>query len=397
MPRAPKFTDRTIKEKAKPGKLLHVSGTSNLYLRTSGKKRKQRWEYRFSRPDGSGVTTKSLGPYPAVTIEIAKNRAEHARLIMARDKINPFEVDWDDGATKTFGEVTAEWIEENKSSWKTEKQFRDAKHLLLVVGKELVDKPIQKIKAPNIRDALKARCKDTPKQVKRALGLIERVFNYAKVNHWFFGENPANWKEKLKILFPELSKLGRGHFEAMPYEDVPEFFSRLRPHQNDRVPAIAVEFCALTVTRPGETLGMQWSEVDLENRIWTIPAERMKAGRGHRVPLCARACEILKRRKEHAGNRHHVFFAGQRDKQMDDKSMRNVPRKMGVSADVHGFRSSFRDWCGEQHADFGNPAAVEMCLAHSTGKGNADARSYFRSDLLEQRRPIMEAWASYCG
>src|SRR5262249_25944334 len=130
MPRAPKFTDRTIKEKAKPGKLLHVNSTPNLYLRTSpGPKRKQRWEFRFSRPDGSGVTTKSLGPYPEVTIEMAKNRAEHARKILKVDKINPFTVDWDDGATKTYGEVAAEWIKENKSSWKTEKQFRDAKHL----------------------------------------------------------------------------------------------------------------------------------------------------------------------------------------------------------------------------------------------------------------------------
>jgi integrase len=393
MPRAPTFDDDTIKEKAKPGKLLHVSDTPNLYLRTSRQKRKQRWEMRYSRPDGSGVTTKSLGPYPAVTVEMAKNRAEHARLILQRDKINPFEVDWDDGATKTYGEVAAEWLEENKSSWKTDKQFRDAKCLLLVYGKPLLNVPIQKIKAPNIRDALKARCKGTPKQVKRTIGLMERVVNFAKINQWFFGENPANWKEKLKILFPELSKLERGNFEAMPYEDLPGFIPALRQLQNDRVPAIALEFLVLTVSRPGEVLGMQWSEVNLENRLWTIPAKRMKEGREHTVPLSDRALEILKRRKEHAGNRHYVFFARQRDRQMDDKSMRNVLRDMGLSADVHGFRSSFCDWAGDK-TDF-HDETIEMCLAHRVR--NTSRRHYRRRTALGKRLEVMQAWASYCG
>jgi integrase len=395
MPRAPKFDDDTIKKEAKPGKLLHVSDTPNLYLRTSGKKRKQRWEFRFSRPGSAGVTTKSLGPYPAVTVEMAKNRANHARLILQRDKTNPFEVDWDDGATKTYGEVAAEWLGENKSSWKTEKQFRDAKHLLLVVGKELVGKPIFKIRAPNIRDALKVWCKDTPKQVRRALTRIENVFDYAIVKNLYHSDNPARWKGKQKILFPELSKLERdNHFEAMPYEDVPEFFSRLRQLQNDRVPAIGLEFLILTASRPGEVLGMQWLEVpDFEKtRLWTIPAKRMKEGREHTVPLSARAVEILKRRKEQAGKRHHVFFAGQRDKRMDDKSMRNVLRDMGESADVHGFRSTFTDWAGDT-TDF-DTEIIEMCLAHRV---KHTRRHYRQRTALEKRRALMDAWASYCG
>src|SRR5262249_61721402 len=133
------------------------------------------------------------------------------------------------------------------------------------------------------------------------------------------------------------SNIEHGSFEAMHYEDLQEIFSRLRKQQNHRVSAIALQFCALTATRPSETLGMQWSEVDLENRLWTIPAKRMKEGREHSVPLSDRALEILKRRKEHAGNRRYVFFARQRDKRMDDKSMRNVLRNMGETADVHGF------------------------------------------------------------
>src|SRR5262249_42236966 len=147
------------------------------------------WIFRFSRPREraarhaekrpSNVTTKSLGPFPAVTIEMAKNRAEHARLILQRDKINPFEVDWNDGATTTYGEVAREWINSSAGSWKTKKQLHDTEHLLLVYGEPLLNVPIFKIRAKDIPVALKARCKDTPKQVRRALTKIENVFDYA--------------------------------------------------------------------------------------------------------------------------------------------------------------------------------------------------------------------------
>ena len=244
MPRAPKFTDRNIVAEAKPGKLLFVRDCPNLYLYTSaGKKRRQRWILRFSRPDRSGVTTKSLGPYPEVTIEMAKNRAEQARKILKVDKINPFEVDWNDGATTTFGEVARKWLNDRKDSWKNPKQFRDIEYLLLVfTDKELVEKPILKIKPKDIYDAFKARWDRKRKQVRRALVRIANVFDYAKVNRWYFGENPARWKGNLEHLFPPLPKTEREHFAAMPYEDMLEFMPALRQYQNNSVAATALEF-----------------------------------------------------------------------------------------------------------------------------------------------------------
>lgn len=263
MPRTPKFDDSTIKENAKPGKLFHVTGTPCLYLWTSpGPKRKQRWIFRFSRPHGKGVATKSFGQYPQVTLEMAKNRAEQAYRALKVDKINLFKVDWNDGATTTFGEVARKWLDNNKTSWKNPRQFRNVEYLLLVLGKELLDKPILKIKPKTIHDALRPVWdRNKPKQVRRALVRVKSVFDYATTNHWFFGDNPARWEGKQETLFPKLPKTEPNHFAAMPYEDVPEFMPALRQHQNNSVAAYALEFGILAAARPDETLKMPWSEV----------------------------------------------------------------------------------------------------------------------------------------
>ena len=398
MPRAPKFTDRIIKEKAQPGKLLHVSGTPNLYLRTSRKKWKQRWIMRYSRPDKSGVTTKSLGPYPAVTIEMAKNRAEHARLIMQRDKKNPFdEEEWADGGTITFGEAARKWAD-GRDWTNREKQRHDTEYFLFTCVKDLLGKQLLKIRPKDIYEALKPLWKGSgstpgrPKQVKRALAKIEAVFDFAKVNHWYFAENPARWREKQKILFGEFSN-DRVNFAALPYEDMPEFIRTLRQHQDSSVAAVALEFCIRTATRSGEVRGMKWSEVNLEKQIWTIPAARLKRGDGrdHIVPLCPRVMEIINQREKHRVG-EYVFTAHRRDRPLDEKAMREILRKIKPGVTVHGFRSTFRDWAGDE-TDFPRDL-IEECLAHSVG--NAVERAYRRRSSLEKRREIMEKWAVYC-
>lgn len=401
MPRAPKFTDSTIQEKAVPGKRLHVSGTPNLYLYTSaGPKRKQRWVLRISRPRPrkarddeskrkSNVTERSLGPYPQVTIEMAKNRADHTHLILKRDKINPFEVDWNDGATTTFGQVTRMWLDDRFPG--PSKQRREAEHMLFFHAKELVEKPIIKIRAKHIAEVLRPLSKEMPDRFRRVLIRIESVFDYAKSKDLFTAENPARWKEKQKNFYPTF-KNKRGYFPAMLYEDLPEFVQALRQHQNNSVAAIALEICVLTAARSGEILGMRWSEVDLENRTWTIPAARMKGGREHVVPLSDRAVELLKRRYEQRGISDYVFTAHRRPTPMDEKSMRQILHKINKSVTVHGFRSSFSDWAGDE-TDFASET-IEACLAHAVG--NQSARAYRRRTALKKRRELMEAWAAHC-
>jgi integrase len=190
---------------------------------------------------------------------------------------------------------------------------------------------------------------------------------------------------------PQSSKLARGHQAAMPYDDVAAFTAKLRKREAVSAQA-ALELCVLTAARSGEILGMRWLEIDLYKKIWTVPAVRMKAGREHRVPLSPRSVAILRRlEKVRAGD--FVFPGQARNKPLSNMAMEMVLRRMKIEdATVHGFRSSFRDWAGNV-SNF--PREVtETALAHVIG--NKAEQAYRRSDALEKRRKLMEAWASYC-
>jgi integrase len=402
MPRAPKFTDKNIKAEAVPGKRLFVRDCPNLYLWTSrGPRRRQRWLLRISRPGGAGVTERSLGPYPEVTLEMAKNRAHHARLILKRDKINPFETDWNEGATTTFGEVTRKWVDSRDWTGR-ERQRHDTEYFLFTCAKDLLGKPLLKIRAKDVYDALRPLWKGSgstpgrPKQVKRTLSRIENVFDFAKASHLYFAENPARWKEKQKHLFPEFSNERVNH-PALPYEDVSEFMRVLRQREGNSVGAQALEFLILTATRSGEVRGMKRSELGPENLYWTIPKARLKKGkkgakRDHIVPLSSRAREIVDWRLKHTIG-DYVFSAHGRNRPLDEKAMRGILHKIKPGVTVHGFRSTFRDWAGDE-TDFPRDL-IEECLAHSVG--NAVERAYRRRSSLGKRREVMEAWAIYCS
>jgi integrase len=176
----------------------------------------------------------------------------------------------------------------------------------------------------------------------------------------------------------------------MAYENVPAFIGRLR--ESDSVAGQALELCILTAARSGEILGMRWTELDLEKKLWTVPANRMKAGREHRVPLSGRAVQLL--RELHKARSGDFVFPGQaRKKPLSNMAMEMVLRRMKLeNVTVHGFRSSFRDWAGNV-SNFPREV-VETALAHVIG--DKAEQAYRRSDALEKRRRLMEAWASYC-
>ena len=221
-------------------------------------------------------------------------------------------------------------------------------------------------------------------------GRIEKVLDAAKAKGFRDGENPARWRGHLDHLLPRPSKLARGHHAAMPYEEVAAFIAKLR--KREATSALALELCILTAARSGEILGMRWSEIDLDKKIWTVPADRMKAGREHRVPLSPRAVAIL-RRLEKAESGQFVFPGQARNKPLSNKAMEMVLRRMKIEdATVHGFRSSFRDWAGNV-SNFPREV-VETAFAHVIG--DKAEQAYRRSDALEKRRKLMEAWAAYC-
>ncbi len=276
-------------------------------------------------------------------------------------------------------------------------QFRNAKHIaqwemtLRDYAAPLRQKLITDVTTADVLGVLKPIWLRKSETASRVRGRIERVLDAAKAKGLRTGENPALWRGHLDRLLPKRRKLARGHHKAMPYADVAAFIIELR--KREAVAATALEFTILTAARSGETLGAKWHEIDWKDKIWTVPAERMKAGREHRVTLSSRTITILKKLAELGADENSFVFPGQKPgKPLSVMAMDMVLRRMEVDVTVHGFRSSFRDWCGEV-SNFPRDVA-EAALAHVVG--DKTERAYRRGDSLEKRRKLMIAWASYC-
>jgi integrase len=226
----------------------------------------------------------------------------------------------------------------------------------------------------------------TPETASRLRGRIEAVLDYAKAHGWRSGENPAAWRGHLALILPKRGKLSRGHHAAMPYAEVPAFVGKLRAKET--MPSLALQFLILTAARSGEVLGARWDEIDLEAKVWTVPAARMKAGVAHRVPLSEAARQVVASLA--AIRTGDLVFAGQR--RGGQLSNGGVALLVPIGATIHGFRSAFRDWCGNETS---YPREIaEGALAHAAG--DATEQAYRRGDALEKRRALMEAWAQFC-
>ena len=223
----------------------------------------------------------------------------------------------------------------------------------------------------------------------RLRGRVEAVLDYATAKGLRQGPNPARWKGNLALTLPAKRKVKTvKHHPAVPVQDMPKFFQSLQ--QKEGTAARALEFLTLTAVRSGEVRGAQWSEIDLAKKIWTVPAERMKAKREHRVPLSTQAIKLLKSlpSKETGGL---VFPGSKATAKLSDMALTALMRRMEMNAVPHGLRSSFRDWVGEMTP---HPREVaEMALAHKVA--NLVEAAYMRSDLFEKRRLMMQDWATY--
>lgn len=248
---------------------------------------------------------------------------------------------------------------------------------------------LQRLRDPDMRIRVWYTKTETATRLR---GRIERVLDYARVRRFREGENPALWRGNLSHALPAKSDIMKvEHMAAMPYSEIPDFWKGLDAHTGTAVEAL--RFTILTAARSGETRGMTWDEIDLEQKIWTIPSGRMKAGEEHRIPLSPAAVAILE--KMHKQRRGDFVFPGmKKDRPLSDASMLKVLKLMGLKGKVttHGFRSSFRDWAAEQ-TDTPREVA-EIALAHKLASDVEAA--YWRSDLIDKRRPLMEEWAAYC-
>ena len=283
-----------------------------------------------------------------------------------------------------------DWNDCPQSQESAEKHKAQWKSTLGTYAAPLHIKAVDAIGTDDVLAVLEPIWTDKAETASRLRGRIEKVLDAAKAKGFRDGENPARWRGHLDHLLPRRSKLARPHHPAMAYENVPAFVGNLR--EREGTAALALEFCILTAARSGEVLGLRWPEIDFGRAVWTVPAARMKSGREHRVPLSGRAIAIL--RGLAASNQGEFAFAGRRlNKPLSSMAMEMILRRMNVTdATVHGFRSSFRDWAG--NVSTFPREIIETALSHVVG--DQAEQAYRRSDALEKRRNLMEAWASYC-
>lgn len=381
-----KLTARTAAT-AKAGR--HGDG-AGLYLVVSPSGARK-WVFRFTWQ--GKVTEMGLGAADVVPLAEARRSRDEARRTLAGGR-NPIEARRDaireQSGKPTFGEIADALIAAKGHEWRNAKHRAQWTMTLTQYARPLRPRPVDEIDTAAVLAVLKPIWLEKPETASRLRGRIEAVLDAAKAQGHRKGENPAAWRGHLSHLLPKRGKLTRGHHAAMAYDDVPAFVARLR--ERDALAAMALEFCILTATRSGEVLGARWSEIDMAGKVWTVPAARMKAAREHRIPLTGRALAILERLAE--GRTGECVFPGQRHgKPLSGMAMEMCLRRMKVEgATVHGFRSAFRDWAGNE-THFPREVA-EAALAHVIG--DKAEQAYRRGDALEKRRALMEAWARHC-
>jgi integrase len=380
-----------------PGK-YRVEGETGLYLWVAPDGQVRRWLFRFTSPVTNRVTEAGLDLAPAVSLADAKAKAMDLRRQIANG-VDPIHAKRAEKANQTtFKEAAEQWIAVHQSSWKPGvngrdgSQMKNAKLLLFHHGEPLSNVPVKAVTPDMVQAALEPLWNHAPHQGRRTLMMWARVMDYAKAKGMRQGDNPCEWRGCHQYRFPRVRSVDCGHFPALPYEQMPTFVRELRQRQSRGAGALALEFTILTVARTSEVLGMTWSEINWDKKLWVIEATRMKAGKKHEVPLPERALEIL--RQQQICNQGSGFvFEGYNRTRLAERTMRCVMHRMGMRATTHGFRSTFRNWAGDE-THF-QREIIEECLAHQVG--NAVERAYRRTDALNKRRVIMQAWAEYCA
>jgi integrase len=382
-----KLTEKTCKALDQPG--IYGDG-DGLWLRVRPGGSKQ---FLFVYIDAGKRKEMGLGGYGSgtkpVSLALARQKAEAIREVRARGE--------DPKADRTKKVVTFKDMMDDTIAVKI-KSFRNAKHrdqwsmTLSTYAADLHSKPIASITVDDVVRVLQPIWETIPETANRTRMRIASVINHAKARGLYKGDNPAVWRGALEHLLSERQTLSRGHHAALAFRDVPAMMTKIR--QSSSVSASAVEFACLTAARSGEVRGAVWSELDLEGGLWIVPAERMKAGKEHRVPLTKRAVDILTTRLE-ARTGALVFEGGKEGAAISDTAMTKSLRAASPdkTATLHGLRSSFRDWAGDETGHARD--VIEAALAH-TLKDKTEA-AYRRSDALEKRRVLMTEWESYCA
>ena len=328
-----------------------------------------------------------LGGFPDVSLAQARDRSHEIRATVAAGG-DPRQRERDE--LPTFAEVAAMYLKANAPTWRSAKTLATARaRLEQYAYPAFGNRRIDRITQSDVLDVLLPEWAAKPATSHKLRQQVRAVFDLAAAHEWI-DSNPAG--EGIKRALPKIPQQV-AHHEALPYGDVASALRAVEDCEASLTVRLCFRFLVLTAVRSGEARGATWDEIDLERRVWTIPADRMKSKRIHRVPLSDAALAVLERARPLANKTGLVFpSARKRNGTLTSFALGDlVKRRCGLAATVHGFRSSFRTWCMETTD---TPWAIgEAALAHTVG--NATEQAYARSDLFERRRELMEQWADY--
>lgn len=382
-----KLTDKAVRSLSRAGRYSDGAG---LYLNVA-KGGSKSWLFMYRWEDKRPEV--GLGGYPTVSLAEARRKANEARgYLSERPKRDPRQV-WKasfivEAGTKTFGEFATEWMDANLMAYRNDKHRQQWRNTMNTFAAPIWNKDIQVLTTEHILGILQPIWQTKPETAKRVQGRMERIFAAAKAQGLFDGQNPSQWQGHLKLLLVSPKREKKPH-KAMPYADLPDYVALLRAKNS--IAAYALRFLIATAARSGEARGARWTEINIAERIWIIPADRMKAGKEHRVPLSANTIDILNIVAD--ARRSDLVFEGlKQGTPITEAAIRKLLKETapeGVT--THGFRSSFRDWAGEE-TSFSREVA-ELALAHQFG--DATERAYRRGDALAKRRELMDAWDRY--
>lgn len=343
-----------------------------------------------------------LGPYPAVKLAQAHEKARQTRDQIAAG-VDPIEhkkallseLVAKQALEMTFEQAARGYISAHRDGWKNPKHGSQWEATLATYAHPVIGRMnVKDVRLAHVLKILEPIWTTKNETASRLRSRLELVLDWAKVRGHRTGENPAAWRGNLDKLLPKPSKVQAGESHpAVMLSEAGAFLRDLRQHQG--MGALALEFTMLTAARSGEVRGATWAEIDMVAKVWTVPKERMKAGKEHRVPLSDAAVKLLKGLPRMDGT--ELVFPAVRGGELSDATMSQLMRRMGYKDTKgrvcvpHGLRSTFRDWAGERTSYQGD--VIEAALAHA--RGDKTEAAYFRSDLFDKRRRLMADWAAF--
>jgi integrase len=389
-----KLSPLEVSKKTKPG---YYGDGAGLWLQVSPSGTKS-WIFRFTF--AGKQREMGLGPFHTVSLAEARAKAKECRLIL-RDGKDPLELRkasrlaeaLDRARMVTFDQCAAAYIATHRHSWRNAKHASQWENTLATYASPTIGAlPVAEVDTPLVVKVLSPIWNTKTETAARLRGRIENILDYATVSKYRVGENPARWRGHLENLFADPNKIAPVvHHPALPWQEIGAFMEELRKRPG--IAPRALEFLILTGLRSGSVRGARWDEIDVDTRIWTVPPERMKNKLEFRVPLSSATLALLDTMPRSGPL---VFPGRDADRPQSDMTLTAELRRMNrEDISVHGFRSTFRDWCSESLANSFPHEVIEQALAHTLP--NKVEAAYRRGDLLAKRAMLMQAWADYCG